>query len=240
MGAPRSPFDGPFTWNANTGFANIVANVWRDTRDPLPLDRTLPIGQIWINASTRRAYQCVDVQGGEATWVLIAAFAGDIESLTGDSGGAVFPDEGFDIRLLGDPSSVIEVEGDPDTNTLQLKGFFPYVEEVATTVGAETVTLLELPVPEGQSLACLLSFSALSSLGGLGGILTATARNDGGTASLVVPDMIQYDVPATIAGATAFADTQGDLLRLRVTGTASGGGSVVLHWSGKVTFATSG
>lgn len=42
----------------------------------------------------------------------------DIETITGDSGGAVGPDGAFNINLLGNPD--IDVVGNPGTNTLQL------------------------------------------------------------------------------------------------------------------------
>lgn len=63
--------------------------------------------------------------------------APDVETLTGDTGGAVGPDASFNIDILGNPD--IEVAGNPGTNTLQLTNLTkitPYV--VCATDGAYT------------------------------------------------------------------------------------------------------
>lgn len=61
------------------------------------------------------------VEGGTA--------AGDIETLTGNSGGAVGPDGAFNVNILG--SGNIDVAGNPGTNTLTISETDPSVRFIA-------------------------------------------------------------------------------------------------------------
>ena len=70
---------------------NIVtpAGGWyliKSVRAPTTNDRKYPIGSIWINTSTSTSYQLVTAPG---IWTILGnATGGDIQSLTGGTGGA--------------------------------------------------------------------------------------------------------------------------------------------------------
>lgn len=62
----------------------------------------------------------------------------DIETLTGDSGGAVGPDASQNVNILGNPD--INIAGNPGTNTLQatdLTKLTPFVVDQSETAGTE-------------------------------------------------------------------------------------------------------
>ena len=64
--------------------------------------------------------------------------AGDVETLTGDTGGAVGPDAAFNINVLGQPD--INVAGNAGTNTLtwtDLTKITPYVVNNTLTAGTQ-------------------------------------------------------------------------------------------------------
>jgi len=91
----------------------IVAN-----RAPLTSDVGYGIGTIWIDSSASNAYILTLVAAGSATWNLIAVNLGDLETLTGDTGGAIGPDGSHNIDIVG--SGGISVDGNPATNTLTI------------------------------------------------------------------------------------------------------------------------
>ena len=63
----------------------------------------------------------------------------DVETLTGDSGGAVAPDGAANIDILGGPG--IDVVGIPGSNKLTVS-YNGGVEATGTTVGAVTTDLI--------------------------------------------------------------------------------------------------
>lgn len=69
-------------------------------RAPLSTDYKYPIGQQWIDELGEDAYILVNVTGNSATWNVTATTPGNVDTLTGDSGGAITPSAG-NINLLG-------------------------------------------------------------------------------------------------------------------------------------------
>ncbi len=130
MGSPRSPFSGPLTWNTRDDFTNVVANVIRRKRDPLPTDRQYPIGQLWINVPEKTGFILTNVSASVAFWKPLALGPTDLEKLEGNTGGEVFP-TGSKINIVGDTSTGIIVDGDPATSTLTVR---------SQLVPAETLT----------------------------------------------------------------------------------------------------
>jgi len=64
----------------------IIAN-----RAPLATDHNYRLGQIWLHSGTNIFYGLADVTAGSATWSVMASGTTDLETLTGDSGGAIIP-----------------------------------------------------------------------------------------------------------------------------------------------------
>lgn len=79
------------------------------------------LGQIWLDTGTNTPptasdiYMLVALLGNQATWVTFGA--GSLQTLTGNSGGAVNPDGAFNINVVGD-GTYIDIVGNPGTNTL--------------------------------------------------------------------------------------------------------------------------
>lgn len=69
-------------------------------RAPLATDINYPIGQVWIRTTTNQAWICTSVAAGAATWALSSPGATDVDTLTGDAGGAIPPLLG-NITLAG-------------------------------------------------------------------------------------------------------------------------------------------
>lgn len=83
----------------------IVAN-----RAPSTGDRRYPIGQSWINKALSQVYTLTNVAAGVATWNLNSTGASDVDTLTGDSGGAISPTAG-NINVLGGTNMTVAGAG---------------------------------------------------------------------------------------------------------------------------------
>ena len=91
----------------------------RTPRNPTTSDfRNVKVGDFWQNTSTTNFFMCTAIVGPVATWEQITqGGTGDVNTLTGNSGGAVAPDVAGNINVVGDGTSAT-VTGDPITNTL--------------------------------------------------------------------------------------------------------------------------
>ena len=94
-----------------------------DDRPPTVNDsKNVYIGDIWLDDSASpirpsNIWMLVSLAGNVATWIDFGA--GNLGSLTGNSGGPVFPDGSNNINVLGD-GITINVVGNPGTNTLTI------------------------------------------------------------------------------------------------------------------------
>ena len=93
-------------------------------RPPTTTDsRNFALGDIWLDTTgypntlptNESIYMLVALVGNQATWVNFGG--GDLETLTGNTGGAVSPDGADNINVVGD-AVTINVAGNPGTNTL--------------------------------------------------------------------------------------------------------------------------
>jgi len=92
-------------------------------RAPLSTDfRNFKISDLWIQRNPGGSpdygyFVLVDKPQQSGVWIdLGGKTLGDVQTLTGDSGGAVPPDTNGNINVLG--GTRVEVSGDPGTNTL--------------------------------------------------------------------------------------------------------------------------
>jgi len=69
-------------------------------RAPLGTDIQYPIGQMWMDTLGNDAYILTDVTAAVATWAVVAVSSGTMNTLTGNSGGAVVPSAG-NVNVLG-------------------------------------------------------------------------------------------------------------------------------------------
>lgn len=102
---------------ADTPIRRVIA-----TRDPTSTDnKNFVLGDEWLNKETQRWWKLSNLTATTAKWVPFSLNEeGAIETLTGDSGGAVGPDvDTGNVNLLG-TAGQITVTGTPGTNTLTL------------------------------------------------------------------------------------------------------------------------
>ena len=107
------------------GFGNRPENVeipHIDVRAPSTQDFMYPVGKRWINNVANNEYSLTSLSSFNgattATWTLLGAGEGDLNTLTGDSGGAISPSAG-NINILG-TGSEITTTGAGSTITLSL------------------------------------------------------------------------------------------------------------------------
>jgi len=156
-----------------------------------------------------------------------------VQTLTGDSGGAV-PPTANNINTLGNDSTVnnangITIIGNPGTSTLTTT-LTNRLQGTGTTVGATTADLVTFPL--GATPATYVveaNFAAFESTtpAGAGYSLFGTVRTTGVAASIVgTPDKINNENTALIPSNADFV-VSGNNLILRVTGTAA----LTINWS---------
>lgn len=94
-------------------------NVLDENRSPTTLDTNYDLGTIWVNSLVPMIFMLANVNGNVATWLPLGGGAVDVQTLTGNSGGMVFPTLG-NIDVVGDNASGIDVVGNPGTSTLTI------------------------------------------------------------------------------------------------------------------------
>lgn len=102
-------------------------------RAPTVNDISYPIGQIWVDEDGDDYYGLVNVTAGVATWNVLGATPGNVDTLTGDTGGAITPSAG-NINILG--GDLTTVNGSGSTLTINAKtGAYPITPYVVGTSG---------------------------------------------------------------------------------------------------------
>lgn len=102
--------------NSAAGLENPLQQVFPrpivSTRAPTSNDKNYALGQIWVDKENDNFYGLVSVTAGAATWNLLATSTGVLDTLTGDSGGAVSPNAG-NITLAGTANQIVSTGDDP-------------------------------------------------------------------------------------------------------------------------------
>jgi len=101
-------------------------------RAPATTDRRYKIGTLWIDQSSNQSYQLTNVLAATATWTILGPGASDVDTLTGDSGGALSPAAG-NMTLAGGTN--ITSVGSGSTITFNLDA----VVSVGTSVTAPAI-----------------------------------------------------------------------------------------------------
>jgi len=113
------------------------------SRAPATTDVNYPVGKRWINSTSKNEYSLCGLTSSNgvvtATWTLLGAGAGDLNTLTTDDTTVVTPTAG-NINLAG--SGSIATTGSGSTATVGLTGLTNH----AVLVGAGTSTITKLSV----------------------------------------------------------------------------------------------
>lgn len=80
------------------------------TRAPTSSDTKFPLGQLWVRTDTAQVYILVQLSSGSASWTLASPGASDVDTMTGDSGGALSPTAG-NMNVLGGTNMTVAGAG---------------------------------------------------------------------------------------------------------------------------------
>lgn len=157
--------------------------------------------------------------------ILSSSGGGDVLTLTGNTGGAVGPDGGGNINVIGDGTTA-SVAGNAGTNTLTISVAGAQVDTVTTldatetTLGTITLSANEIVFITSQIIGAYETAINWA----FGTSLMTTARKQGAASPVIVEGTIDERARAktngTDAGVNATYDVSGNTVRIRVTGEA--------------------
>ena len=156
----------------------------------------------------------------------------DLETLTGNTGGAVSPDGANNINVVGYEPSGITVVGNPGTNTLTIYNNQASVATVTTTDATPTALITTtLTTNSVITIDALVTGAKDDYSSGIGGRITGVARRAGGGAVLIGTPQINYVTED--AGGLLVVVSGNDII-VQVIGEAA----TTYNWSGYVQFIT--
>lgn len=175
-------------------------------RAPNTTDKKYPLGTLWVNKVTSVSYQLVTVPG---IWtVLGSGLGGDIQTLTGGSGGALTPTAG-NMNLLGTANQITST-GSGSTITFSIPAAFIAPGSIAATTTL-TATLGNITATNGNIVRGTAGnkdvYSSVATT-------TAAGANSAGTVTLV-------GGTATIATTAVTASSQIRLYRQGIGATGA-------------------
>ena len=181
--------------NQAAGLENPLQSVFPQPvvaqRAPTTNDKNYPVGQDWVDQSGDTAYKLIEVVSNSATWVIMGPGASDVDTLTGDSGGAISPAAG-NITLAG-TASQITTTGSGSTITWALAS-------ALVAPGSITAT---------TSIASTTTMTAGTGLTATTGNITATAGDLIATAGDITATAGAVSAGTTVTGGTGVVATTG-------------------------------
>ncbi len=107
-------------------------NLVRFRRAPTPRDTGFDVGTIWLDEITGTNYSLGIVAGGLAVWDPYAGSTAGVDTLTGDTGGAISP-SGANINILGGSGLTVDGAGSTLTINNKIDNFSAYLYVVGFT-----------------------------------------------------------------------------------------------------------
>ena len=161
----------------------------------------------------------------------------DIETLTGNSGGAVAPDGAFNINVVGNTAQGVTVVGTPLSNTLTINSAADpnFLSATVTTNDATPTTLLTIPIANNTAYILWSRIVGYASTGAVGGMLQCCVRNQAGVLSVVnAVDFLRDD--DALPTALYSGIVSGTDLVIQVTGVAA----TTIYWKFQGNFTSVG
>ena len=118
-------------------------------RAPATSDMGYEIGQLWIRTDTNQAWHLTSVAANSATWALASPGASDVDTLTGDGGGAISPLLGT-IILAGGTN--ITTAGLGNTITFNLDAAIALATSVTSPLYTAAAADVQITAPAGQDV----------------------------------------------------------------------------------------
>jgi len=120
------------------GLGNPLIDVFPEPiisdRPPTTADSKFHLGQVWVDDAANNIYGLAGLSSGSAVWNIMAAGTGDLETLTGDSGGVINPVSG-NINIVGNDLYTVAGSGNTLTITETSKAY-PISDYVVGAVGS--------------------------------------------------------------------------------------------------------
>jgi len=129
------------------GLAGAMPNLYPEPvvsrRVPAVTDTNFALGTVWIDTATAQAWILTSDAAGVATWSLSGPGASDVDTLTGDGGGAISP-AGGNITLAGGTN--ITTAGAGNTITTNLDAAITLATSVTSPIYASAAAMAINPV----------------------------------------------------------------------------------------------
>ena len=136
-------------FNSAAGLDNPLQSIFPKpivaTRAPTTSDTNYAIGQTWVVTSANQAYTLTSVSAGSANWSLASPGSSDVDTLTGDSGGALSPTAG-NINILGGDGLTVAGSGSTLTINRDAEGGYPVTPYVVGASGDAGYTTVQAAV----------------------------------------------------------------------------------------------
>jgi hypothetical protein len=209
------------------GIANAFNDVFpvpiKATRAPTSADIKFSLGQVWVRTDTAQVYILAQLASGVASWTLASPGASDVDTLTGDGGGAISPAAG-NITLAGGTN--ITSAGAGSTITFNLDAAITLATSVTSPIyTVAAATDLAINAVSGQDVIIKMGDAAAAnkvSFVDSGSVEVASIDSDGAftTTGLTFTGLLTANASATILTAgTALnlgSDNSGDAVNLGV------------------------
>ena len=146
---------------------------------------------------------------------------GDVETLTGNTGGAVGPNAAFNINVVG--SGNVTVTGNPGTNTLTIteNGFSTATGQTIGAVTDDLITINLGATPTTYTIEGRVAAYEATTPAGSGYNIICVARTTGAAASIIGLQDKYVAEDAAMAGGDADFVAVGNTIILRVLGLAA-------------------
>lgn len=132
-------------YNVKRGTSKTLPLPIISTRAPTATDTQYPLGQSWIDKDSDQAYILTSKSGGSANWALASPGSSDVDTLTGDSGGALSPTAG-NINILGGDGITVAGSGSTLTINRDAEGGYPVTQYVVGSSGEAGYTTVQSAV----------------------------------------------------------------------------------------------
>lgn len=119
-------------------------------RAPTANDKNYPVGQRWINQASDQSYSLSRVTSNSAVWILEGPGSSDVDTLTGDTGGALSPTAG-NINILGGDGITVAGSGSTLTINRDAEGGYPTTPYVVGSSGQAGYTTIQSAVDAANS-----------------------------------------------------------------------------------------
>lgn len=231
MALPLQPYLSPQTWAIGGSGPESVNVSVRLPRAPTAQDRFYPICAVWADTSTYDAYVLSGFLNGVPQWVQVGTSpSGNLDQLTGNSGGAVLP-TGANINVVAAANTGLSVLGVPGSSSLVIQNSNIYAEGTATTTdGLNFQDILTLTVPAGSSLVFDGRLLGKAATGAVSSLIKVGAWDNAGSAAGIGSSDVILDKAGSLGPGDSTAAFQVSYIGLNAVLQVRGTAGVTCNW----------